>query len=234
MKSPVRLTISTNKRRLVQGHETTPLKVEGDIEDISSELESGILRLHFLDEAPRILLFSARKRRQLRTLFSVTEGLQLPISPAAIIMATLMVCLNAKFSMDLTRVAEKALYARRPTAYVYLNPSQKSSPYEEHVTRANQESSRVHFTDQFKFSSSRGSFRVFTQSIMLDSRTPVHIFGTSSVTVQRYKNKVLEPHMRLFRGVIGQDFIFIDDNTSPYRANHVEDFHEEKGICRRE
>ncbi|GFU66967.1 hypothetical protein TNCV_4296191 [Trichonephila clavipes] len=56
---PVRLINPTNKRRLVQGHGTTPISVKGDIEDVSSELYNESLRLHFMDETPRILLLSA-------------------------------------------------------------------------------------------------------------------------------------------------------------------------------
>ncbi|GFY29540.1 hypothetical protein TNCV_2627101 [Trichonephila clavipes] len=39
-KLPVRLVNTTKERRLVQGHET-PLRVKGDIEDASSELDSS-------------------------------------------------------------------------------------------------------------------------------------------------------------------------------------------------
>ncbi|GFV21005.1 uncharacterized protein TNCV_2280481 [Trichonephila clavipes] len=59
MKLPVRLINTTNERRLVEGHETTPLRVKGDIEDISSEVDDGLERLHFLDETSRILVLSA-------------------------------------------------------------------------------------------------------------------------------------------------------------------------------
>ncbi|GFW72964.1 hypothetical protein TNCV_830871 [Trichonephila clavipes] len=41
------------------GHGTTPLSVKGDIEDVSSELNNGGYRLHFLDETSRTLLLSA-------------------------------------------------------------------------------------------------------------------------------------------------------------------------------
>ncbi|GFW50605.1 hypothetical protein TNCV_2889071 [Trichonephila clavipes] len=41
-KLPVRLINTTNERRLVQGNETTLLKVKGDIEDVSSELDNGV------------------------------------------------------------------------------------------------------------------------------------------------------------------------------------------------
>ncbi|GFY05721.1 hypothetical protein TNCV_4403881 [Trichonephila clavipes] len=39
-KLPVRLINTTNERRLVQGHETIPLRVKGDIEDVFSELDN--------------------------------------------------------------------------------------------------------------------------------------------------------------------------------------------------
>ncbi|GFV83362.1 hypothetical protein TNCV_3055091 [Trichonephila clavipes] len=39
-KLPVRLINTTNERRQVQGHET-PLRLKGDSEDVSSELDNG-------------------------------------------------------------------------------------------------------------------------------------------------------------------------------------------------
>ncbi|GFX52356.1 uncharacterized protein TNCV_4323741 [Trichonephila clavipes] len=57
-KLPVQLINTTNEQRLVQGHETTPLRVKGDIEDVSNFLDNRMLRLHFWDEMPRILLLS--------------------------------------------------------------------------------------------------------------------------------------------------------------------------------
>ncbi|GFV83194.1 uncharacterized protein TNCV_1899211 [Trichonephila clavipes] len=38
---PVRMINTTNERRLVQGHETTPLRVKEDIENVFSELDNG-------------------------------------------------------------------------------------------------------------------------------------------------------------------------------------------------
>ncbi|GFV00293.1 uncharacterized protein TNCV_2117471 [Trichonephila clavipes] len=55
---PVRLINTTNERRLFQRQET-PLRVKGDIEDVYRELDNGGQRFYFLDETPRILLFSA-------------------------------------------------------------------------------------------------------------------------------------------------------------------------------
>ncbi|GFS47027.1 transposable element Tc3 transposase [Trichonephila clavipes] len=56
------------------------------------------------------------------------------------------------------------------------------------------------------------------------------LFDTGSVTAQRYKDDIFEPRVRLFRGAIGQDFIFMDDNVKPHRANLVEVFLEEESI----
>ncbi|GFW71221.1 hypothetical protein TNCV_536391 [Trichonephila clavipes] len=49
-KLPVRLINTTNEWRLFQGHETTPLRVKGDIEDVCSELVTG--SSHFLLKTP--------------------------------------------------------------------------------------------------------------------------------------------------------------------------------------
>ncbi|GFS81689.1 hypothetical protein TNCV_2706431 [Trichonephila clavipes] len=51
MKLPVRLINATNERRLVQEHET-PLRVKGDIKDVSSKLGNGGQRLHFWVKCP--------------------------------------------------------------------------------------------------------------------------------------------------------------------------------------
>ncbi|GFW73330.1 transposable element Tcb2 transposase [Trichonephila clavipes] len=47
-----------------------------------------------------------------------------------------------------------------------------------------------------------------------------------------YYEKVLLPHVRLFRGVIGPDFIFMDDNARPHRTLAVDDLLESEDITR--
>ncbi|GFV90612.1 DDE_3 domain-containing protein [Trichonephila clavipes] len=34
-----------------------------------------------------------------------------------------------------------------------------------------------------------------------------------------YRNVILEQHVRLFRGTMGAEFLFMDDNAHPHRAN---------------
>ncbi|GFV87898.1 hypothetical protein TNCV_781801 [Trichonephila clavipes] len=57
----VQLINTTNERIVVsriRGHETTPLRVKGGIEDVYSELDNDVERLNLLDETPKILLIS--------------------------------------------------------------------------------------------------------------------------------------------------------------------------------
>ncbi|GFV29305.1 transposable element Tcb2 transposase [Trichonephila clavipes] len=42
--------------------------------------------------------------------------------------------------------------------------------------------------------------------IMIDGRTPLHVFRSGSVTGQIYRDEVLDPYVRLFRGAYGRDF----------------------------
>ncbi|GFW33095.1 transposable element Tcb2 transposase [Trichonephila clavipes] len=67
---------------------------------------------------------------------------------------------------------------------------------------------------------------------MLSGRTELHIFDTGSVIGGRYCEEILLPHVRLFRGANGPDFIFMDDNTQPHRSLAVEELLESEDITR--
>ncbi|GFX99255.1 transposable element Tc1 transposase [Trichonephila clavipes] len=106
---------------------------------------------------------------------------------------------------------------------------------QEHASWGNQEWRRVLFTDESRFSTNSNSRRVFISrepvthyhhsnirehdriggsgtpvwgGIILDGRTPLHIFDAGSVTAP---DEALEPNVRLYRGAIGQDFTFMDN-----------------------
>ncbi|GFT75193.1 uncharacterized protein TNCV_2245291 [Trichonephila clavipes] len=82
--------------------------------------------------------------------------------------------------------------------------------------------SNIKESDQF------GRCRILVRGgIMLDGRIPLHILMQVLLLHSNIKMKFLN-FMRLFRGAIGQDFIFMDDNARPQRANPVEDFLEEE------
>ncbi|GFV71307.1 nibrin [Trichonephila clavipes] len=40
------------------------------------------------------------------------------------------------------------------------------------------------------------------------------------MTGRIYRDVILEQHARLFRGVMGAEFLFMDDNAHPHRAKH--------------
>ncbi|GFV48622.1 transposable element Tc3 transposase [Trichonephila clavipes] len=48
---------------------------------------------------------------------------------------------------------------------------------------------------------------------MLGSRSDLHIFDAGSVNGTRYCNEILFPYVRLFRGAMGLQFLFMDDNV---------------------
>ncbi|GFV15139.1 transposable element Tcb2 transposase [Trichonephila clavipes] len=68
--------------------------------------------------------------------------------------------------------------------------------------------------------------------IMLNGRTELHIFDRGSVMGDQYCEEVLLPHVRRFRGAIGPDFIFMDDNARPHWTLAVEELLESEDITR--
>ena len=52
------------------------------------------------------------------------------------------------------------------------------------------------------------------------------------MNAHRYSDEILEAYVRLFRGVFGSDFMFVDDNARRHRAQIVDDFLEERDIRR--
>ncbi|GFW09865.1 transposable element Tcb2 transposase [Trichonephila clavipes] len=67
---------------------------------------------------------------------------------------------------------------------------------------------------------------------MLNGRTELHLFDRGPVTGDHYCEEVLLPHVRLFRGAIGADFIFMDGNARPHRTLAVEELLEGEDITR--
>ncbi|GFX85451.1 transposable element Tcb2 transposase [Trichonephila clavipes] len=53
---------------------------------------------------------------------------------------------------------------------------------------------------------------------MLGSRTDLHIFDAGSVNGTHYCNEILLPYVRLFRGSMGLQFLFMDDNAPCHRT----------------
>ncbi|GFX08848.1 transposable element Tc1 transposase [Trichonephila clavipes] len=160
------------------------------------------------------------------------------------------------------RLNHVGLYARRPTLCIPLTSAHNRARLNwslKHQHWSVGEWANVMFSDESQFSLSSDSRRVtiwrergtrfeprsITErhyfpsrgvmvwaGIMMDGRTDLHFFDTGSVTAQRYRDEVLESYVRLFRGAVGPDFIFMDDNAPCHRVVLIDDFLETENIQR--
>ncbi|GFY13164.1 transposable element Tcb2 transposase [Trichonephila clavipes] len=154
------------------------------------------------------------------------------------------------------------LFARRPIRCVPLMPAhrkRRSLWCREHWNWRDNEWGRVLFTDESRFSLSSDSHRILIWrergsrnhpsniierdryggrsvlvwgGIMLGSRTDLHIFDAGSVNGTRYCNEILLPYVRLFRGAMGLQFLFMDDNAPCHRSVAAEQLLESEDIER--
>ncbi|GFS99276.1 transposable element Tcb2 transposase [Trichonephila clavipes] len=155
------------------------------------------------------------------------------------------------------------LFARRPVRCVPLTPAhrrRRSLWCREHRNWRDNEWGRVLFTDECRFSLSSDSHRIFIWrergsrnhpsniierdryegrgvlvwgGIMLGSRTDLHILDAVSVNGTRYCNEILLPYVRLFRGAMGLQFLFMDDNAPCHRTVAAEQLLESRRLAAR-
>ncbi|GFT01396.1 transposable element Tc3 transposase [Trichonephila clavipes] len=64
---------------------------------------------------------------------------------------------------------------------------------------------------------------------ILGSRTDLHV---QTMTGHIYRDVILEQHVRLFRGAMGAEFLFMHDNARPHRANIVGECLQSEDITR--
>ncbi|GFV56002.1 transposable element Tcb1 transposase [Trichonephila clavipes] len=155
------------------------------------------------------------------------------------------------------------LFARRPVRCVPLMPAhrrRRSLWCREHRSWRDNEWGRVLFTDESRFSLSSDFHRILIWreresrnhrsniierhkyggrgvlvwgGIMLGSRTDLHIFNAGSVNGTRYCNEILLPYVRLFRGAMGLQFLFMDDNAPCHRTVGAEQLLESRLLAAR-
>ncbi|GFX12603.1 transposable element Tcb2 transposase [Trichonephila clavipes] len=156
------------------------------------------------------------------------------------------------------------LYAHRPMVCVRLTSRHRRDCREwatEHVNWGRNEWSNVPFSDESRFSVHRDNRRIFIWrdggsrnnpaflhksvrfggvgvlvygGISIDGRTYLYIFRDGPLTARRYRDEILRPIVVPYAMAIGDDFILLDNNCRPHRANLVEDFLFEEGIVRME
>ncbi|GFV12786.1 transposable element Tc3 transposase [Trichonephila clavipes] len=67
---------------------------------------------------------------------------------------------------------------------------------------------------------------------MINGRTRLHVVANGTMTGQRYIDEILLLHVRLFRGAVGDKFVFMDDNATCHRTLAVQDCLDSEGIQR--
>ncbi|GFX00932.1 transposable element Tcb2 transposase [Trichonephila clavipes] len=156
------------------------------------------------------------------------------------------------------------LYAHRPMVCVRLTSRHHCDRWEwatEHVNWRRNEWINALFSDESRFSVHPDNRRIFIWrergsrtnpafvhesvrfgsggvlvygGISTDGRTDLYIIRDRPLTARRYRDEILRPIVVPYAAAIGDDFILMDDNCRPHRANLVEDFLFEEGIVRME
>ncbi|KFM72212.1 Transposable element Tcb1 transposase, partial [Stegodyphus mimosarum] len=159
------------------------------------------------------------------------------------------------------RLGQIGLYARRPVRCVPLIATHcrlRLTWSREHALWTPQQWACVMFSDESRFSLQSDSRRTFIWrapdnryhqeniierhryggggvlvwgGIILGSRSDLHVqIGT--MTSQIYRDVTQEQHVRLLRGAMGAQFVFMDDNARPHRANIVSECPQSEDITR--
>ncbi|GFV60335.1 transposable element Tcb2 transposase [Trichonephila clavipes] len=129
------------------------------------------------------------------------------------------------------RLHRVGLYARRPMVCIKLTPRHRRERRErifiwrDRVSRKNH--AFVHESVRF----GGGGVLVYG-GISIDGRTDLYIIRDGPLTANRYRDEILRPIVVTYAAAIGDDFILMDDNCRPHRANLVKDFLFEEGIVR--
>ncbi|GFU42743.1 transposable element Tcb2 transposase [Trichonephila clavipes] len=157
------------------------------------------------------------------------------------------------------RLRGGGLYARRPVVCVPLTRQHRTARLQwcrEHHNWTEQDWACVLFSDEVGFSLSSDCRRqlIWRESgtayrpeniqekdryptcsimvwagIMTNGRTCLHVVANGTMTGQRYIDEVLLPHVRLFRGAVGDKFVFMDDNATCHRTLAVQECLRQRG-----
>ncbi|GFX11035.1 transposable element Tcb2 transposase [Trichonephila clavipes] len=110
------------------------------------------------------------------------------------------------------------LYARRPMSRFSVHPDNRLIfIWRDRGSRRNP--ALVHESVRFG-----GGGVLLYGGISIDGRTDLYIIRDGPLTTRQYRDEILRPIAVPYAAAIGDDFILMDDNCWPHRANLVEDF----------
>ncbi|GFX64283.1 transposable element Tcb2 transposase [Trichonephila clavipes] len=132
------------------------------------------------------------------------------------------------------------LFARRPVRCVPLTPAHRRrhesrfslSSDSHRILIWRERGSRNHPSNIIERDRYGGRGVLVWGGIILGSRTDLHIFDAGSVNGTRYFNEILLPYVRLFRGAMGLQFLFMDENAPCHRTVAAEQLLESEDIER--
>ncbi|GFV13617.1 transposable element Tcb2 transposase [Trichonephila clavipes] len=133
------------------------------------------------------------------------------------------------------------LFARRPVRCVPLTPAHRRrhesrfslSSDSHRILIWRERGSRNHPSNIIERDRYGGRGVLVWGGIMLGSRTDLHIFDAGSVNGTRYCNEILLQSVRLFRGAMGLQFLFMDDNAPCHRTVAAEQLLESRRLAAR-
>jgi hypothetical protein len=68
--------------------------------------------------------------------------------------------------------------------------------------------------------------------ISRDGRTDLHVLKRGTMTGVRYQDEIFDVYVRPYAGVVGTEFILMDDNARSHRARVVEQYLQQETIVR--
>ncbi|GFW06190.1 e3 ubiquitin-protein ligase HUWE1 [Trichonephila clavipes] len=132
-------------------------------------------------------------------------------------------CLNSECGpvCDLKTLAEVSKNRRCNPTPVSGRPRVTTHRQDRYLKECGTRFEPRNITERHHFSSRGVMVRA---GIIMDGCTDLHFFDMGCATAPRYRDEVLEPYVRLFRGAVDPDFIFMDDNAPCHRAVLIDDF----------
>ncbi|GFX33468.1 transposable element Tcb2 transposase [Trichonephila clavipes] len=138
------------------------------------------------------------------------------------------------------RLQGGGLFARRPVRCVSLTPAHRRrhesrfslSSDSHRILIWRERGSRNHPSNIIERDRYGGRGVLVWGGIMLGSRTDLYIFDAGSVNGTRYCKEILLPYVHLFRGGMGLQFLFMDDNAPCHRTVAAEQLLESEDIER--